>query len=343
MMGVVEKLEKLECSIGILHWGNYNPAKSDEYGYKVINGYKEIEFFVRSDFNSNQILEFLEAKKPEIIVVSGWMDKGYLLAARKYKKIFPNVKIVTAIDDIWHGSLRQKLGTLFYKIFLSSIFDFHWVAGTMQYHYSRMFGVPHDRIINFLYSANFKSQSRSIEDNFAKRFIYVGRLEESKGVMPLINAHKSLPKGTRSEFPLVIIGSGSLQSKVEECLDDNIEFHSFMQHDALQNELKKGGIGCIPSYLEAWGVVIHEFIQNSMPILVSDCCGANIEIFIDSYNGFSFKAGNITNLTEKLFYFSQMSEDELINMASNGLELSVRFNSSFSAHSLLSILNMDIR
>ena len=165
---------KLLCknveSVDLVFWDD----KGLHSTYTQLNNLDKLKYHKRSENNLSSINSLLEEKIPDIIVVSGWMDKVYVQACRKYKRKFSNVKIVAGIDDQWTGSVRQKLGRYYYRFFMKNIFDYMWVSGAIQFAYATHFYHKKNEIIPYHYSGNFENFENT-KNNFNK-FFYVGRL-----------------------------------------------------------------------------------------------------------------------------------------------------------------------
>jgi len=331
--GLLQELAKNVYSINVVHW---DKRKINSTHYQVVNGGR-ITFQGRSVTNDDQILNLLHEIKPNLIVVSGWMDKGYISVCRNYKAVNSEVKIVAGIDDQWKGTLRQYLGKWYFYFFYRKIFDYMWVSGSEQYTYARFFGYRSNEIISYLYSGTFVNKKMS--KKFSKKFIYVGRLMKSKGVDLLIDAHKSLNETERKTFPLHIYGIGELLNYVIENCDEYLFYHGWANADDFTSIMEEGGIGVMPSRKEAWGVSIHEYTQFGLPILISDACGSKNELCINGYNGFIFKNCSSKSLSNNFRKFIDLSSDELKSMAFNSFKLSGRIDMEFSAASLLSIID----
>lgn len=113
-----------------------------------------------------------------------------------------------------------------------------------------------------------------------------------------------------------------------------------MQPDELKMELSKGGVLCMPSKSDAWGVAIHELALNGYPLILSTACGAATEFLISGYNGYLFLSGSVDSLKEKLIKISKLSDDMLDLYSERSVKLGNRINPDISAQSLLSIIEL---
>lgn len=331
--GVLDALCKnYDASVDVVHWDKSNL----DCTFYQIEKSKNINYRPRSECNQDDILKLLCDRQPDIVVVSGWEDKGYIWACRRYRRLHPNTKIVAGIDDQLRGTIRQRLGQIYYKLFYRSVFDFMWVAGSEQFAFARAFGYGQNKIISNLYSGVFYKNNQ--EYNQIQRFVYCGRLAHSKGLDLIILAHKRLPEELRKNWPLVIIGSGDMLTFLEDNKDQYIKHISFLQPSELHLELSKGGVGTMPSRWEQWGVAIHEYTQFGMPLLLSNACGAANDLLISGLNGFKFIDGDLEDLLKGMKKFTSISAKEYLDMSKSSALLSCKIDPKISAASLLSVL-----
>lgn len=293
-------------------------------------------FIKRSSLNRRNLLCMLQADMPSIIYISGWVDKDYLHCVRKYRAINKHVAVVCGIDDQWKGSIRQYLGVAFFTIFYRRIFNFMWVSGKPQYHYAERFGYNHCNIISNLLSA--ESVVFDEKNEPSKRFVFVGRFVQVKGLDLLLKAYKALPREIKKKWSLVLIGDGPDRDLIQEtCRDEeNIHIKPFMSQEVLLRELRKGGVGCMPSRSEAWGVAIHEMALLGYPLIVSSACGAATEFLISGYNGYLFKSEDVESLRDSMQRMTCVSDETLKLYSTRSSILGKRINNELSAYSLLS-------
>jgi len=293
-------------------------------------------FHARSSLSNAGLLELLRSRNPDIVYVSGWMDKGYLWALERFRHEAGRAQVVCGIDDQWKGSLRQYLGRIYFRLFYRRLFDFMWVSGKPQYHYAQRFGYAHQNIISNLLSADTSVFNRKAD--VTRRFVFVGRFAPVKGLDMLLKAYESLPEPTRAEWPLILIGDGELRKEVEQRASSQIIVKPFLQPAALMEELMQGGIACVPSYHEPWGVVIHEMALLGYPLVLSSVCGAASEYLISGYNGYLFRTNDVESLRATLLKITTLSIEQLATFSNNSHILGQRITPEQAAYSLLSVL-----
>jgi glycosyltransferase involved in cell wall biosynthesis len=322
-------------TINVVHWDRRNLNTTQH----AIGNLNKVTFHARSETNDELIFNLLEKAKPEIVVVSGWMDQGYIRACKKYKKYYPIVKIVAGIDDIWTGSLRQRLGQIYYYFFYRKLFDFMWISGQPQFSFAQRFGYDIENIISNLYSADTKMFK--MRAGMTKRFIFVGRFVKVKAIDLLVRSYCMLSENVQKEWPLILIGEGDQKSKILELQNPNIKVLPFLQPKELREELLKGGVGCLPSYKDQWGIVLHEYALMGLPILASSGCGAATEFLKSGFNGFMFRKGNVNDMYRVMKEFTSLTEEDFGRFAENGIKLGHRITSEISAASLLSVYHFE--
>lgn len=301
----------------------------------IVGEVENISFHRRSCLSVIELHDLLVRTRPDILYISGWMDRGYILAAMKYKRKYTNVRIVVGIDDQWHNSIRQCLGILVFKLKFSKLFDYMWVSGKPQYHYARRMGYENERIISNLYSANtYLFRDRAL---FSRRIVFLGRFAPEKGILNLLTEYDKLPNNTKQEWPLILIGDGPLKEEIITRESKYVTIIPFLQSSKLLDELKKGGVFCLPSIREPWGVVVHELAILGYPLLLSSECGANTEFLLNGYNGFSFNPTKKDSILNALLRITSLSQDELELFSTRSHLLGQRISSEITAASLLSI------
>lgn len=317
-------------SIDVIYWDK-NKTSGNLFQYSKGSF---ANFFGRSKYSNSELILFLEKKCPDIIYISGWMDKGYLKALRRYRKKNKFSITVCGIDDQWHGNIRQWLGKYYYRIIYKRLFDRIWVAGSPQYYFAKKLGYGDKEIIFNLLSAD--SRLFKPGTSICRRFVYVGRLEKEKGVDILLSAYGKLDENERGNWPLHIFGDGSLNEEIGRNLPTGAILYSYLQPELLSLELSNGGVACQPSRFEQWGVSIHELALLGYPLIVSSACGAASEFVIDGFNGFYFNKENTNEMLVAMKKIIQLSQDELTQFSSGSKLLGARISSEICAYSLLS-------
>jgi len=333
-MATIEKLSSFYgAEVHVVHWD-----KKRQTPYEPEKRYN-VHFYPRSSLTKKEMIELAIKIKPQIVVISGWQDRGYLGVARVLRSM--RIPVVSCFDDQWQGSMRQCIAS-YCSFLLKRYFSHAWVAGPMQYEYARRLGFEKKKIIFNLLSADIKKWN-SAYDRYIKGksmryphvFLYVGRFEKVKGLDLLINVWNRL-YGKRKDWRLKIIGCGSMEKSLKNYND--VDVLEFLHPNKLVNEIENAGCFVLPSRHEPWGVVLQEFAAGGLPILCSDACGAATMFLINNMNGFSFASGDEESLKKQMEKVMELKDWELLNMAKRSHLIGQCIDPDISAANLMSIL-----
>ena len=252
----------------------YHDKKSIDKNSNELEEDNKIKYVGKSKLSKYEVLDIIIKLKPKIIYFPAWQDKDYLFAIKKYRdKNYDSINI-SGFDDIWHGNLRQIIGSYYFKLFHKKYVDYAWIAGKPQYSYAQRLGFNISNIINDIYSADTSTFSNKQKIKIYKRFLFVGRFVNEKGLDILLAAYNMLDNETQNKWKLHLIGAGSLKEEILNNKSQNIIIHDFMQKDELSNELSKGGICVIPSRKEQGNLRGHEMALEGFQLIDSSEVGS---------------------------------------------------------------------
>jgi len=110
------------------------------------------------------------------------------------------------------------------------------------------------------------------------RILFVGRLEEEKGVPDLLDAFAAVDDPSAS---LALAGRGPLQAEVlrRASRDPRIEYLGHVDQADLPGELARSRALVLPSvttkmFREPWGLVVNEAMASGVPAIATDAVGA---------------------------------------------------------------------
>ncbi len=298
-----------------------------------------VSFENRSQFTVAQLVNVIEGFKPRIIYISGWMDHGYLKAVKKARNR-EEFTTVCGFDDNWFGTPRQRLGALYFRLFLRKYFDKAWVAGARQYHYVRQFGYSDTDIAFNMLSCDTALFDTSItldsdKDANQRKFFYVGNFREVKGTDLLADAYRVYRKDLNGSCELICIGQGTFQDRLDSV--DGITVLPYMSSSDLVRLTSDFDVFIFPSRKDQWGVALHEFTLRGFPLLSSIGTGATERFLIDGFNGLMFDIGDHRDLAAKMKTFEEMPVDKLVLFGKRSRQLGQTISSELSAASLISM------
>jgi peptidoglycan/LPS O-acetylase OafA/YrhL len=130
----------------------------------------------------------------------------------------------------------------------------------------------------------------AVEDN--DRILYVGRLDEEKGVQLLARAAASLG------LPVTFVGDGPLRAEIESMPGATVT--GWLSPEQVQTQLDSARCLVFPSlWYETYGLTVAEAAARGVPAIVSDVSAA-AERIEDGVTGWRFKSGDADDLARCL-------------------------------------------
>ena len=130
--------------------------------------------------------------------------------------------------------------------------------------------------LHLIYNGLCDLSDSSTESNHidCRNILFVGRLDEIKGVKYLIKAFEEI----YTKYPdvnLVIIGDGDFQSylSISKEIRNRISFLGKMQSDEVEKEYQTAYIGVMPSFHEQCSYTAIELMRHGIPIIGTDTTG----------------------------------------------------------------------
>ena len=283
---------------------------------------------------------FVEKVAPDVIILSNWNDKQYTAVCKRYIRRIP---VVLALDNPYTGSAKQKILTMLAPLTINAICNKAWVAGPAQYEYARRLGYKSADILLDLYSANdpcfreaYTRRCNNPAQQFAKRILYVGRLVAYKQADILASVFNEL-SAANNEWTLIIAGEGPLKETLRAKNYRNVQLISFISPSELPGFYEQGGVFCLPSQQEHWGVAVHEAGLAGLPLLLSDSVHSAATFLKHGYNGYAFKTNDRNSLKIYLEELMNKDAETLNSMGSRSVSLATRISKATWAASLNSV------
>jgi glycosyltransferase involved in cell wall biosynthesis len=318
-------------------------VNTTEAPFSFNNGHS-IQFYDRDKYSYMSLVELKDKISPDLIFCAGWVDKTYLLLCLKsYHKTI----CLIGFDTPWQNSLKQRISSVLFKLFLKDAFRYCWVPGKPQILYALNLGFTKDTIYDGAYSADvgyFQEMYRKAKPEkdkiFPKRFICVGRYVPQKGLKDLWQAFIQLQEEQPNEWELWCLGTGPLEA--EAARHPKISHIGFIQPADLPPIISQAGVFVLPSHFEPWGVVVHEFAAAGFPLLCSDAVGAATAFLKEGINGYSFKTGDVEALKFAMQRIVQLPAHELQQMGKESTALALQNTPSIWANKLVGLLKLEL-
>lgn len=149
--------------------------------------------------------------------------------------------------------------------------------------------------------------------NDKKRYdaVFVGRLDEGKGICDLIETWKRVVE-TFPHAKLVVIGSGLLRKvalNVTENLglENNIKFMSFVTDECVYHTLSASRIFVLPSKMEGWSIATAEALTRGLPAVCYDIPPIR-ETYGECQSVFLVPIGDIKALAERIIWLLSLTQ-----------------------------------
>ena len=256
------------------------------------------------------IKKILIKEKPELIITHNLMGLGFLLpqAIKKLQirhehylhdiqLLYPTGLMMLGKEKIIDG-LSAKIYQFFTRAFFLSpakiISPSLWL---LEQHRQRGFFKDSQTEIKNLTA--LKSAAIINYNQPAKNFLFVGQIEEHKGIMFLLATFQSALQ-IRPEIKLTIIGDGTLLTAAQKITegDKQIEFRGRLSSDKVKEIMTKNDFLIVPSLCyENAPMTIYEAHAAGLKILAANIGG--IPEIINNHDRL-FKPGDIVDLKNKI-------------------------------------------
>jgi glycosyltransferase involved in cell wall biosynthesis len=329
---VNELCKQQGIEIYIIRWPVNKEAPFD------FNFSKSVKVYNRNDYNDQSLITLVNEINPSVIYCSGWIDKAYL----KVCKIFKNkIPVIVGFDNQWHGTIKQHIASLVSFKKIHPYFNHCWVPGKPQYEFALRLGFKPKNILTGFYVADydlFHSFYQKYIDTktkaFPKRFIFIGRYYDFKGIEEMWQAFINLDKKVNTDWELWCLGTGDI-APIDH---PKIKHFGFVQPQGLEKFVSETGVFILPSRFEPWGVVVHEFAAAGFPLLCSNAVGANAAFLEDGINGYIFESKNVSSIEKMMQKIISKSPAELVEMGSKSALKAATITPQKWVESLMSVL-----
>jgi glycosyltransferase involved in cell wall biosynthesis len=332
-LACIEKLLKHEnVEVHIIHW---EINKEAPFHFSFPEG---VCVYNRNAYPGKAIEHLVKKIGPSLIYVSGWVDKDYLKISKQFRKKIP---VIVGFDNQWKGNLKQYIATLISPFRILNHFTHCWIPGKPQEEYALRLGFKKQNILTGFYSCDYDlfhlqylENKKQKQNKFPKRFLYVGRYVEHKGIKDLWQAFSELKEAQPGDWELWCLGTGD----VEPVIHPEIKHFGFVQPKDMPEFISQTGVFVLPSHFEPWGVVIHEFAAAGFPVICTDKAGAGTAFVQNNYNGYIYNSGDIEALKNALRTIIESDQDKLIQMCEKSVEKSKLITPDKWSEQLMSLL-----
>lgn len=280
------------------------------------------------------LIKEIESWDPSAVFVYGWNFHSHLKCIRYFHKKLP----VFFRGDSTLTDEKPGIRTLARQLFLKWVYSYinkAFYTGTANRKYFEKHGLKGNRLAfmphavdNDRFVANtdtriiagvLKGKMHIPENDIV--FLFAGKLEEKKA--PIFLA-KSFSLLTPQNKHLVFVGNGVLENELKKnyASATNIHFIDFQNQSMMPAVYQVCDVFVLPSKGpgESWGLSINEAMASGKPVLVSEACGAAMDLVENAVNGFVFKKNDEPGLLKKMQLLAS-DKQQLSKMGKRSLEI----------------------
>jgi glycosyltransferase involved in cell wall biosynthesis len=261
------------------------------------------------------VKKILEEEQPDVVHTHNLMGLGFLIPRVIRKLSIHHVHTVHDVQLVEPSGIILKQKEHHFRYGGLPTRAYSWVMKQLMGSPEVIIS-PSQFLLDFYTDRGFFRQSKKIllrnpitfdiaeyaphPDEHIFRFLYLGQVEEHKGVELLIDAFKGL--SLSDSVQLHIVGSGSVLRDIEESVKgySRIQIYGRMRRGDLPGLFRKMNMVVVPSLCyENSPTVIFESFAFGLPVLASNIEGI-AELIREGENGMTFQAGDIASLQEKM-------------------------------------------
>jgi glycosyltransferase involved in cell wall biosynthesis len=334
-------------------WGNkvleekYDPGfnKIIKWDIPVLEGY-EYEFLENvsrdpgshhfAGINNPALISSVKNWEADAILVYGWCFKSHLKAIRYFHKRIPVYFRGDSTIIQQKNNLKTGIKSIFLKWVYSHV-DKALYVGRRNKEYYLAYGMKEDQLIfcphavdneRFMNDEEYcnevlKWKSELKIDSLSAGFLYAGKLDDNKNVRLLLKTFAEI----KQNYYLIIAGNGILEDELKATYSaySNIHFLPFQNQRKMPVLYRLADVFVLPSKTETWGLGINEAMASGRAVLVSDSCGAAIDLVQNGVNGYTFKSQDQNDFKEKILRLISMKK-ELMDMGSVSRQIIKNWN-----------------
>ncbi|WPE15939.1 glycosyltransferase [Candidatus Thioglobus autotrophicus] len=264
-------------------------------------------------------------KNSKIFIHTGWSHKAINKLDKKLNALNSPVRKYVLIDNRLKYSIRQIIGSVYFRFFLKELYDGYIVSGKSAFRLMLFFGVKKSKIVSGHYGASSDLYPRWNDDQKKlKEVTFIGSLDKRKGADILLEAWKEY-KSKKGEMTLNIIGSGEYQKYFTEL--DNVNVFGFLQPNESSKILLRSLVFVLPGRDDNWATVIAEAAASGCILIPTKFVGATYDFLEDGKNGYLLNPNSGKLLSNYLLKIQEMPPESLAKMVKYSVKKSFEFDS----------------
>jgi glycogen(starch) synthase len=273
-----EVVAELGCKLQILTENNVDIHPGTEnFLFRYVEKPVPLAGFVnylRSEINyTKHLKQFIDKFQPHILILSTDVSHYVLPMLADDKRQI----ILTAHNTYWpmnheNKGFKEKIKKLIMKRNLKFIDD---AVCTSHECARQIASLTNNRVKGLVEYPNLVGKYEKSKSNTARKLLYLGRIEDSKGIFMLLDAFKCLTK-KYSNISLVFAGSGSMDAVLKKCILssglDNASFVGRLGSNDVHKAIANSDLLICPTtsdFNEGLALVPFEAAAHGVPSLLS--------------------------------------------------------------------------
>ena len=255
------------------------------------------------------VCRYIYAYKPDIINIGGWGVDLSITFSVVFSYIL-GIKMVISNESTVHDRNNRGIKEYFKKKLMGMTKAFI-VFGKSSKDYLKNYGITDaqfleenaavvdDKAIKAKF-AEFSTSDYLPEIKTSHNFVFVGRIVAVKNLDLLLNAFEVV-KAQIPDWGLIVVGNGDkeqLLNQLTKNQETRIYHYAAVDWREVPKFYSKSDCIVLPSFSEAWGLVINEAMLCGLAVITSDRCGCAEDLVKDV--GIIFESGNQKELEKAL-------------------------------------------
>jgi len=262
----------------------------------------------------------------DIFIHTGWNHKAINDIDKRLNSSNSKVKKYVLVDNRLKFSIRQVIGSVYFRMFLNELYDGYIVSGKSAYKLMRFFGVQKSKIASGHYGASSDLYPRWHDDyKKSKEVTFIGSIDKRKGADILLQCWSEYINlgGT---LTLNIIGAGEYQEQFLKL--ERVKVFGFLQPSEASEILLRSLAFVLPGRDDNWGTVIAEAAASGCILLTTKNVGAAYDFLEELKNGYLLDIRSSKSLSNILLKIENMDSKILLNMSKASVIKSLDFDSN---------------
>ncbi len=295
-------------------------GKAFAWDVPLLEGYQHV--FLKNSRPDRDVNDFfldapdlkfhLKSGSYDAIVIFGWNNVLFLQAIYWATK-FSIPLILRAESNLQHFQAPYvKAAKRFLFPALFKKFSKFLAIGTHNARLYEHYGVPKEKIsiapycVDNEYFSNLAKAKKEIAKQIRVKlnikdsgtvFLYVAKFINRKRPLDIIQA--ALNNGDENAH-FILVGDGFLLEECKQFVSQNnvknINFVGFLNQSEIPAYYAAADVFVLPSHYETWGLVLNEAMASGLPGIVSNTCGAAVDMIKEGVTGYTYPMGDVDEL-----------------------------------------------